>query len=108
MRAIPPPRCSAGEEWPREPLELLPTIETVATVRSYARRATARGRAGAGAPSREPRRALSGERCLRKRRTGPTGRADVFCPLWAGCDPLRRQQQRRASPAVQDWLDLSL
>ena len=39
---------------------------------------------------------LSAERCV-TRGMGPTGIADMFALRRAGCDPLRRQQQRRAS-----------
>ena len=49
----------------------------------------------------EPSRARRPER----QGIGSTGIAHVFAHKRAGCDPLRRQQQRRASPAVQDWFD---
>src|SRR5215469_18607576 len=81
---------------------------TVATARSYARRTlcsrTCLRRCAGESTATTP----VGRDVRSERRKGPTSRADVFALKRAGCDPLRRQQQRRASPAVQDWLDLSL
>ena len=54
---------------------------------------------------REHRDDPRGSRRPERQGTGPTGIADVFALERAGCNPLRRQQQRRASPAVQGWLD---
>jgi hypothetical protein len=46
-----------------------------------------------------------GSRSPEREGTGPTGRAHVFALSGAGCDPLRRRQQRRASLVQQGWLD---
>src|SRR5215469_12935634 len=54
---------------------------------------------------REHRDDPRGPRRPERQGKGPTSIADVFALKRAGCDPLRRQQQRRASPAVQSWLD---
>src|SRR5262249_37454089 len=82
-----------------------PPRSTVATARSYARR-TCRSRKRLRRCDVESTATSPLGRDVRsERRKRPTGIADVFALKRAGCDPRLRQQQRRASPAVQGWLD---